>query len=53
MAKLPNKALTNVNRRAVKIGWNMIENEMMCDRTKPLSFSGMVELSERRIKCQI
>jgi hypothetical protein len=53
MAKPQSKALRTINRSEVRIGEIMVENAMMCDRTKPLLLSGMDELSERRIKCQI
>ena len=53
MAKPPMMAAGMANRSALKIGLNMVENEMMYDITKPLSLSDLVELSERRIKCQI
>ena len=53
MPKLPIKAAGIANRSALKIGLNMVKNEMMHDITKPLSLSDTVELSERTIKCQI
>jgi hypothetical protein len=53
MPKPPMKATGIPNRRALKIGLNMVKNEMMYDTAKPLLLPDIVALSERRIKCQI
>jgi hypothetical protein len=53
MTELPKKAASTAKRSDMKKPSNMVENAMMNVRTKSLSLSDMVELSERRINCQI